>query len=373
MRARFRPPSIKQFSVVTATLIFVLWIASTQFGFRWQLSDRNSIRIRNGIASFERMIGRDDQIAYSQSLHGKTNSISLHRHSSGSLLSQFTRPQCGDFMYCVCGGNMPMWRTFNLPFWLPFIAAATPAALISLRDRRRAPGHCRKCNYDLTANESGRCPECGTNVSQNTLEPPNPTPARSIFLAKWMMIIGLIFGASINCAFECDKWVSRPPDPGIMPIPGRLDFEAILGLPDPGYLFQVTPEMLTEWPKLRPFCDTVMRRVRAAVATAKIAFVSMTLPPVLGRGWPFETTAPTYYVFISDKTSTTFETLLLDSNGESPVRRSGWILNTGAFATFFGTFILLVRAAYRKIRHSPQRRSPAAPPISEPAACLTAT
>jgi hypothetical protein len=25
-----------------------------------------------------------------------------------------------------------------------------------------APGHCRKCDYDLTGNRSGTCPECGT-------------------------------------------------------------------------------------------------------------------------------------------------------------------------------------------------------------------
>jgi len=26
------------------------------------------------------------------------------------------------------------------------------------------PGHCQKCGYNLTGNESGRCPECGTEV-----------------------------------------------------------------------------------------------------------------------------------------------------------------------------------------------------------------
>ncbi len=26
---------------------------------------------------------------------------------------------------------------------------------------RYPPGHCRKCGYDLTGNESGTCPECG--------------------------------------------------------------------------------------------------------------------------------------------------------------------------------------------------------------------
>lgn len=32
--------------------------------------------------------------------------------------------------------------------------------------RRRKPplGHCQKCGYDLTGNESGTCPECGTKI-----------------------------------------------------------------------------------------------------------------------------------------------------------------------------------------------------------------
>jgi len=30
------------------------------------------------------------------------------------------------------------------------------------RRRRRAAGHCRACGYDLTGNQSGACPECGT-------------------------------------------------------------------------------------------------------------------------------------------------------------------------------------------------------------------
>lgn len=28
------------------------------------------------------------------------------------------------------------------------------------------PNHCRKCGYDLTGNESGTCPECGTEAER---------------------------------------------------------------------------------------------------------------------------------------------------------------------------------------------------------------
>jgi hypothetical protein len=38
--------------------------------------------------------------------------------------------------------------------------------LLYRRSRRYIPpGYCQKCGYDLTGNESGRCPECGTQVA----------------------------------------------------------------------------------------------------------------------------------------------------------------------------------------------------------------
>lgn len=53
------------------------------------------------------------------------------------------------------------------PLWIPFVLIGVPTALLWRLDRRRAaPGRCRKCNYDLTGNLSGRCPECGTPVER---------------------------------------------------------------------------------------------------------------------------------------------------------------------------------------------------------------
>lgn len=37
--------------------------------------------------------------------------------------------------------------------------------LLVLLIRRREPGCCYKCHYDLTGNVSGTCPECGTNIT----------------------------------------------------------------------------------------------------------------------------------------------------------------------------------------------------------------
>jgi hypothetical protein len=52
----------------------------------------------------------------------------------------------------------------TIPLWPLFVAAFIPSAIGWRRSRRRRPGHCRKCRYDLTGNLSGICPECGTPV-----------------------------------------------------------------------------------------------------------------------------------------------------------------------------------------------------------------
>lgn len=58
---------------------------------------------------------------------------------------------------------------------LPVVAVVGFAALIQ---RRRAlfvpPGHCPHCRYDLTGNESGKCPECGTPIPPETNVPVAP-------------------------------------------------------------------------------------------------------------------------------------------------------------------------------------------------------
>ncbi len=51
-----------------------------------------------------------------------------------------------------------------IPLWIPFLVTLIPTAFLWYRDRRHPPGHCQKCGYNLTGNESGRCPECGQPV-----------------------------------------------------------------------------------------------------------------------------------------------------------------------------------------------------------------
>jgi hypothetical protein len=41
-----------------------------------------------------------------------------------------------------------------------------------IMDRKRDPGFCRVCKYNLTGNVSGMCPECGTAIEEDGESPP---------------------------------------------------------------------------------------------------------------------------------------------------------------------------------------------------------
>ena len=54
------------------------------------------------------------------------------------------------------------------PLWVLVLIFAAPIGFWSyrrLRSRRRLPGNCSACGYDLAGNTSGVCPECGTVVA----------------------------------------------------------------------------------------------------------------------------------------------------------------------------------------------------------------
>lgn len=78
----------------------------------------------------------------------------LDRHDLGQW--GLESPNCGK----TSGGSFIM-----VPLWFVITFVAIPTAFLFYRDRRRIlPGHCQKCAYDLTGNESGVCPECGTAI-----------------------------------------------------------------------------------------------------------------------------------------------------------------------------------------------------------------
>jgi hypothetical protein len=56
------------------------------------------------------------------------------------------------------GGNI----TLRLPLGALLVVLVVPTIVVARPDRRAWTGHCKRCAYDLTGNESGVCPECGT-------------------------------------------------------------------------------------------------------------------------------------------------------------------------------------------------------------------
>ena len=57
-----------------------------------------------------------------------------------------------------------------IPLWMPFLVVFVPSLILLWRSRPPNPGHCPNCDYDLTGNVSGVCPECGTKIEASVGE-----------------------------------------------------------------------------------------------------------------------------------------------------------------------------------------------------------
>jgi hypothetical protein len=62
------------------------------------------------------------------------------------------------------GPSGPSYWLIAIPLWFPLLLALIPTVYLWRTDRRRLPGFCKKCGYNLTGNETGKCPECGTEA-----------------------------------------------------------------------------------------------------------------------------------------------------------------------------------------------------------------
>ncbi len=54
---------------------------------------------------------------------------------------------------------------WNLPLWIPWTVLSLAVVCTRLR-LRTPPGFCMRCQYDLTGNTTGICPECGTSSTR---------------------------------------------------------------------------------------------------------------------------------------------------------------------------------------------------------------
>jgi hypothetical protein len=70
--------------------------------------------------------------------------------------------------FTLARSHAPDWNTLvvRVPHWFVFgLAAVLPVTRLLLRRKRRLPGCCASCGYDLRATPD-KCPECGTVVAK---------------------------------------------------------------------------------------------------------------------------------------------------------------------------------------------------------------
>lgn len=84
-----------------------------------------------------------------------------HWYAERSFEMRWAVPHTSDCAQSTMGS----WREVVIPLWAPLMLVGLPTLwMLWSRRRRRPPGHCVACGYDLTGNVSGRCPECGTLI-----------------------------------------------------------------------------------------------------------------------------------------------------------------------------------------------------------------
>ncbi|MCK4659079.1 MAG: hypothetical protein KAV82_06110 [Phycisphaerae bacterium] len=100
----------------------------------------------------------------------------------------FERKCCGLLLmfygiWGICLGAVLLHRSLNSQMYSPALATAcfqavgctllvagptlgTIFVIVGITERRRRPGFCWRCGYNLTGNVSGICPECGTPIAK---------------------------------------------------------------------------------------------------------------------------------------------------------------------------------------------------------------
>jgi hypothetical protein len=111
----------------------------------------------------------------------QNRTLGLTRPSRRPVLNGWNTWKMGSYVYTPKPGEwihypdgsvtppksrQPSFRRYfvRFPLYLPFLLVAVPTFLVWWKRPRRRRGHCPQCNYDLTGNVSGTCPECGAAI-----------------------------------------------------------------------------------------------------------------------------------------------------------------------------------------------------------------
>lgn len=176
VRRRSRPMRVsRRIGLATCLLLVMAFALSAFFPFRWTWADQTS------------SVDRCYTFSLSAGLIGAATSYRVspgaqRPYSQGNGFDFRTSPRL-IWMRLPCGQSLASgykYRFVRVPLWAPLLASAVLTAMLWRRERRLPPpGHCRKCGYDLTANTTGICPECGT-ASYRRPSPPTPAPQRPL-------------------------------------------------------------------------------------------------------------------------------------------------------------------------------------------------
>ena len=139
-----------------------VWNAWNAACFIWVGQEHDLVMLGGGWISFQGSLRSFDAIT-------STHWWLWHDQKPIDLLSNLPR------LPSIRGTWVSGYRV-DLPLWLPFLILLVPTLLLWRRDRRKPhPGFCPRCDYDLTGNTTGRCPECGLDIPKPpTLSEPAP-------------------------------------------------------------------------------------------------------------------------------------------------------------------------------------------------------
>ena len=73
-------------------------------------------------------------------------------------------PQTGRISYIGPAQTVAKYVFLLIPHWLTNLIAWSIFFLLWRRSRKPTKGLCQQCGYNLTGNESGRCPECNHRI-----------------------------------------------------------------------------------------------------------------------------------------------------------------------------------------------------------------
>jgi Bacterial PH domain len=110
-------------------------------------------------------------------------------------------------------GKVPQGYVCAIPLWLIVAILLIPWRRKATRESLERAGRCVRCEYDLTGNRSGTCPECGTTIQP--LMTIDDALASSPFVGSWgLFYIGV---ASILLAIYLIAFAVGATDARILP------------------------------------------------------------------------------------------------------------------------------------------------------------